>query len=43
LENLLLDAVEECKRDVLKRRAEIATSKFQHFRTEHLKDGGVSG
>ncbi len=43
LENLLLDAVEECKRDVLRRRAEIATSKFQHFRTDHLKDGGVSG
>ena len=28
LENLLLDSVEECKRDVFKRRAEIATSKF---------------
>lgn len=43
LENLLLDAVEECKRDVIKRRAEISTSQFYHFKTGHLKEGGVSG
>lgn len=40
---MLLDAVEECKRDVIKRRAEIKNQKYPQFNTSHLKETGVSG
>jgi hypothetical protein len=43
MENLFLDSVDVCRKDVVKRQAELFISKHQHDQISQLKDLGISG
>ena len=43
LENLFLDAVDVCRKDVVKRQADLFITKHQLDQISQLKDLGISG